>query len=464
MALFGANGVNCIQCHTMPATLRRDAVDVTMLADRISTAISSNTGRMGDTQYGYATLTRAQLLDLAAYLVSLAPQTQPPHPDAGPSPASSAVQCLSTGSSTFRTEVFTSGLSSPWGMAFLPDRRVLVTQKGGTMVLVSSTGMSRTTLSWSTPAPNITSAGQGGLLDVALDPDFATTPWVYFAYSEPAPNNLAGVAVGRAQLQGSSLTNFSVIYRQTPKVDFSDIHFGARLAFRSDRTLFVSMGDRGYDQPSSPGVNYAQDLRKSIGKIIRINRDGTVPGNNPWARADGGMLDAGVLPEIWSSGHRNPQGLSFDTMSATLWSAEHGPQGGDEINRVVASANYGWPLRSYGCPYGAPQGTACRVGGGVHATDAGPSFVEPLAFWAPTSMAPSNLIMYRGAGFPAWNGQLFLGSLAGSAVWRISLNPNGTYASCERLSIGTRVRDVREGPDGWIWLLTDSGEVRRLLQ
>jgi glucose/arabinose dehydrogenase len=258
-------------------------------------------------------------------------------------------------------------------------------------------------------------------------------------------------------LQGNSLVNFQRLYQQTPKLDASNIHFGSRLAFRSDRTLFVSLGDRGYDNPSSPNVNYAQNLGNTIGKVIRINRDGTVPANNPF------QGQAGVRPEIWSLGHRNPQGLTFDSMTATLWSSEHGPQGGDEINRVLPSVNYGWPLRSYGCPYGAPQGAGCRVGGGAHQPANGRTFNEPLTFWAPTSVAPSNLLVYRGSGFPAWNGQLFMASLAANSVWRITLN-SGAYASCESLSVGQRVRDIRQGPDGWIWLLTDNGEIRRMLQ
>lgn len=458
-ALFGAMGVNCIQCHAMPQTLRRDAVDATMLADRIATAISTNLGRMGDPQYGYANLTRAQLLDIADYLISLAPPTQPPLPDAGTPPANDGgVQCISSGSSTFRSVVFASGLASPWGMAFLPDNRVLVTLKAGTMVIVSSTGATTTPLTWGSPAPQIRNSGQGGLLDVALDPDFATTPWVYFTYSEADSNNRSGTAVGRARLMGSSLVNFERLYQQTPKLASSDNHYGSRIAFSSDRSLFVSLGERAYDDPGNPGLNYAQNFATSLGKIIRINRDGTIPANNPY------RPDSGVLPEIWSGGHRNPQGLTFDVPTSTLWEAEHGPQGGDEVNRVFAATNYAWPLRSYGCPYGAPQGTACRVGGGAHLPLNGRTFQEPLVFWAPVSMAPSNLIVYRGSGFPAWNGQLFVASLAGQTVWRIALNPNGTYASCEGLVINLRVRDIRQGPDGWIWLLTDSGEIRRLIQ
>jgi aldose sugar dehydrogenase len=462
-ALFAAAGRNCIQCHGNPAALRRDAANAGALADRISAAITANTGRMGDPQYGYASLTRADLLDLAAYLVSLAPAssappapTPPAQPPPAPVPAGAAVQCVSTGSSSVRTEVFASGLASPWGMAFLPDQRVLVTQKGGSLVLVSADGATRTPLNWVAPAPQIRDAGQGGLLDVAIDPDFATSPWVYFTYAEPGPNNTSGTAVGRARLQGSDLVGFQRLYQQTPKLGSSDIHYGSRLAFRSDRTLFVSLGDRGYEDPSRSVSNYAQGTANSVGKVIRINADGTIPVDNPFRG------QSGALPELWSLGHRNPQGLTFDATTGALWNAEHGPQGGDEVNLVQPGANYGWPLRSYGCPYGAPQGTGCQAGGGAHLPLNGVTFNEPLTYWAPTSMAPSNLIVYRGLGFPEWNGQLFVGGLGGQ-LWRVALN-GGAYASCQGLAVGQRIRDVRQGPDGWIWLLTDSGEIRRVLR
>lgn len=457
-AIYAATASNCIQCHANASTLRRDATDAPMLADRIAAAISANTGRMGDAQFRYALLTRAELLDLSAYLVSLAPAAVPPAPPQPPPtpPSTAAVQCISTGASSVRTEVFAAGLTSPWAMAFLPDRRMIVTQKSGTMVLVSANGASRTALSWGSPAPVIRDGGQGGLLDVALDPDFATTPWVYFTYQEPNSNNTSsGTAVGRALLQGSSLVNFQRLHQQTKGYP-DGVHFGSRIAFRNDNTLFVSLGDRGSDNPSSPTRDHAQNLSTTLGKVIRINRDGSIPSDNPFRG------QAGVLPEIWSLGHRNPQGLTYDTSTNTLWSSEHGPQGGDEVNRVVPGANYGWPLRSYGCPYGAPQGTACRVGGGTHLPLNGVTFTEPLTYWAPTSMAPTNVIVYRGAGFPEWSGQLILGGLGGR-LWRITHN-NGVYTSCEGLSLNQRIRDVRQGPDGWIWVLTDSGEIRRVVR
>ncbi len=451
-ALYVATGVNCIQCHADASALQRGAASADTLADRTAAAIGANTGNMGSTQYGYASLTRTQLLDIAAYVLSV-PAAPPPPPSPPPPPTGAAVQCQPTGSASVQNVVFASALTAPWGMAFLNDGRVLVTQKSGGVVLISADGSSRTSVSWRSPAPQIRDGGQGGLLDVVLDPDFATNSRVYFTYQEPGPDSTSGTAVGRARLQGNELVDFQRLYQQTKSWQ-DGVHFGSRLALRHDGTLFVSLGDRGRDNPAAPTREHAQSLGNTFGKIVRIHRDGTIPADNPF------QGQAGALPEIWSLGHRNPQGLHFDTATGTLWSAEHGPQGGDEINRVLPGANYAWPLRSYGCPYGSSQGTACRVGGGTHAPLNGITFNEPLTFWAPTSIAPTNVLVYRSAVVPEWNGQLFLGSLGGQ-LWRITLN-DGAYGSCQGLPVGARVRDVRQGPDGWIWVLTDSGEIRRI--
>lgn len=373
--------------------------------------------------------------------------------------AAPAPLCTSTGTTAVTTTTFASGLSSPWGMALLPDGRVLVTQKAGSFVMISADGTRRTTLAFSGGArPDIRNGGQGGLLDVALDPDFATSPWVYFAYQEPGDAGFSGTAVGRAQLSADTLTNFQRLYQQVPKRAWDGVHFGARLAFRADKSLLVSLGDRGQDDPASPGLNNAQSLATTLGKIVRIQRDGTVPADNPFTGT------AGARPEIWSLGHRNPQGLVVSPIDGTVWSTEHGPQGGDELNRVAAGNNHGWPLRSYGCPYGATVGTACQVNGGQHAPLNGLSFVEPTVYWGPTSTAPSNLIQHDGRGVPAWRGQFFIGALAGQRLWRVALNTDGSYASCEAMLSGLnqRIRDVRQAADGAVWILTDEGQIHRM--
>jgi len=336
-------------------------------------------------------------------------------------------------------------LIQPWGLAFLPDNRMLVTEKGGSMIILSADGL--TVLVEVSGLPLVEASGQGGLLDVVLDPDFTTDPWIYWTYSEPGTGTevgLAGTAVARGQLEGNTLMNVEVIYRQVPKVGGSG-HFGSRLAFRGDKTLFVTLGER---QQGSP----AQDLATSLGKVIRINRDGTVPADNPTI--------AGALPEIWSYGHRNPQGAAIRPDEDVLWLSEHGPQGGDELNKVLPGGNYGWPLVSYGCNYGDPVGDACRIGGGIHS----PNYIEPASYWVPISIAPAGMIFYTGSGFPQWQGNVFIGALAGTALWRVELNGDSVVTREALFSeLGERIRDVEQGPDGWIYLLTDSGKLIQIV-
>ena len=358
-----------------------------------------------------------------------------------PVPATDATPAVTPiGTVVPRTVVLNAALNSPWGMAFLPDGRMLVTQKGGSMVILSSSGATQSAVSG---VPTVAAGGQGGLLDVAIDPDYATDPWVYWSYSEPgtgAEAGLSGTAVARGRLVGSGLQNVAVIYRQVPKVSGAG-HFGSRLAFRNDKTLFVTLGERQLGSP-------AQDLSTTLGKVARINRDGTVPADNP--------VIAGARPEIWSYGHRNPQGAAMRPGTEELWINEHGPQGGDEFNRVVAGGNYGWPNASYGCNYGDPVGVGCRIGGGTHA----PTYVEPVSTWVPVSQAPSGLAFYTGSGFPQWQGHAFMGALAGTALWRVELAGNAEVAR-ERLfdNLGERIRNVEQGPDGWLYLLTDGGKL-----
>jgi aldose sugar dehydrogenase len=336
---------------------------------------------------------------------------------------------------------FTDRLDRPWALAFLPDASLLVTLKGGSLLRVSADGqeVSRPLAG----VPEVNARGQGGLLDVAIDPDFATTPWVYLSYAENGEGG-SGTAVARGRLVGNALQDTTVIFRQQPKVSGNG-HFGSRLVFRRDKTLFVTLGER---QKGSP----AQDLGSHLGKVVRIHRDGSIPADNP-------RLGAGALPGIWSHGHRNVQGAALHPATGELWVNEHGPQGGDEVNIARAGANFGWPERSYGCNYGAPVGDACRIGRGTHA----PAYVEPLTTWTPTSIAPCGLAFYTGSLFPEWKDSLFMGSLAGTALWRLSLKGD-TVTGREALfgSLGERIRDVRQGPDGALYLLTDGSGGRIL--
>ena len=342
-------------------------------------------------------------------------------------------------------------LASPWSLAFLPDGRMLVTQRGGSLVIVRADGSAVDAAVSGVPAVN--SAGQGGLLDVALDPDFASTGAVFLSYSEDGPGG-SGTALARARLVGNELRDLAVIWRQQPKVA-SGIHYGARIVFRPDKTLYLAVGERGQDSPSAPTALYAQNPAVTLGKVLRLNRDGSIPAGNP-------VFAAGAASGLWSLGHRNPQGAALRPGGSELWVAEHGPQGGDELNRIRAGANYGWPLRSYGCPYGAPVGDACRVGGGTHA----PDFEEPASYWVPTSTAPSGMAFYDGDRFPDWRGQVFVGALAGRTLWRLQLDAAGNVLAREPVpevqALGQRIRDVRQGPDGWLYLLSDEGRILRL--
>jgi aldose sugar dehydrogenase len=345
-------------------------------------------------------------------------------------------------------------------MAFLPDGRMLVTQKGGTLVIVKADGSAVDATLSGVPAVN--AGGQGGLLDVAVDPDFATDAWVYVTFSENGTGG-QGTAVARGKLVGSALqkadgtAGMDVIYRQSPKVD-SGLHFGSRLAFRSDKTLYVTLGDRGQDSPSTPTAEHAQNVAKTLGKVVRINRDGSIPTGNP------ASFGTGALQGLWSIGHRNPQGAAVKPGTDDLWLTEHGPRGGDELNRVISGKNYGWPMVSYGCDYNNPESVpSCRPGGtgGVHA----PTYEEPKTYWIPTSTAPGGLMFYTGDKFPEWQGNVFTGGMAGTTLWRIVLNGDD-FVSKEEVgiikSLGKRVRNVEQGPDGWIYLLTDDGKVIRI--
>lgn len=351
----------------------------------------------------------------------------------------------STTASGLKTVQIASGLSSPWGMAFMPDGRILITEKAGQMRLVSLTGQVSAPI---TGLPAVVNVGQGGLLDVQLDPDYGVTRWIYWSYSEPGVNaeaGLAGTAVARGQLNGNVIDHIQVIFRQSPKVSGGN-HFGSRLAFAKDKTLFVTLGERMQDDPANPGTANAQNLAKTLGKVVRINRDGSIPGDNPL------FGNPAALPGIYSLGHRNPQGAAINPSTGDLWVSEHGPQGGDEINLIKPGRNYGWPLRSYGCPYGSPVGDACRVGGGTHA----PDFEEPLTYWVPISTAPCGMAFNTGSRYPGWEGHLFVGALAGQTLWHLTVVGNQITAR-EALftNVLGRIRHVVQGPDGWLYVLTD---------
>jgi len=349
-----------------------------------------------------------------------------------------------------RVVTVASGLEHPWSLTFLPDGRMLVGERAGRLRIVGSDGRLSAPLAG---VPAVDARGQGGLFDVVLDPGFPVNATLFISYAEAGSGAEAGrngVAVMRAVLDAGApaLREPRVIFRQAPKVASSG-HFGGRLVFGRDGHLFVTLGDRQLDSERAK----AQDLALGHGKVMRITRDGGVPADNPF------VATAGALPEIWSLGHRNVQGAALHPASGALWTSEHGPQGGDEVNLTLAGRNFGWPRVSHGCEYGAPVGRCTPVGG----ASAGPGFEPPKTVWVPTSIAPSGLAFYTGDRFPEWRGQLFAGALAGQALWRLELRGDEVVGR-EALftELGERIRDVRQGPDGWLYLLTDSASGRVL--
>jgi len=326
----------------------------------------------------------------------------------------------------------------PWAMSFLPDGRLLVTEKAGALKLVSLDDGAVTTIAGLPDASQIAYGGQGGFGDVVPHPDFASNGLVYFSFGETGPDRTSGAAVARATLNidEQRLDGFTVIWRQSPKVRGGG-HYGQRIAF-ADGHLWISAGERQQGQP-------AQDLAQTLGKILRLNEDGSVPADNPFA--DRG----GVAAEIWSLGHRNPLGLAFDD-NGQLWNVEMGPRGGDELNRVERGNNYGWPTVSNGTEYsGAPIP--------LHSTR--PDFTAPSVYWVP-SISPSSLMFYDGALFPDWRGDAFIGGLSSQSLIRVEFSGN-TANEAERFAMGARIRSVAEGPDGAIYVLED-GDGGRLLR
>ena len=336
-----------------------------------------------------------------------------------------------------RVETVAKGLENPWALALLPDGRFLVTERPGRLRIVEPDGRVSKPLD---SVPRVLARGQGGLLDVALDPRFVENRLVYLSYAEPGEGNTAGTAVARGRLADGKLDDVQVIYRQRPKVEGGG-HFGSRLVFARDGTLFVTQGDRmGYRER-------AQDLSSGLGKIVRINADGSVPKDNPFVGR------TGVRPEIWSYGHRNVQSAALHPETGQLWTVEHGARGGDELNHPEASKNYGWPVITYGVDY-----SGAKIGEGTSK----PGMEQPVYYWDPV-IAPSGMAFYTGDAFPDWKGSILIGSLTPGLLVRLTLK-GGAVAREERYlgDLGERIRDVQQGPDGLIYLVTDSRDGRVL--
>ncbi|MHC1548329.1 PQQ-dependent sugar dehydrogenase [Phyllobacterium sp. K27] len=342
---------------------------------------------------------------------------------------------------TVSAETVADGLDHPWGLAFLPDSSLLVTERSGTMRLVKKGKTSEPIEN----VPEVWANGQGGLLDVAVAPDFSTSNVIYFTYSQPGQGG-AGTALASAKLiynaDDAELEDVRTLVSMNRKTSKGQ-HFGSRIVISPDGKLFITMGERGQQKR-------AQDFNDHAGSVLRINSDGSIPSDNPFA--DGKK----ALPEIWSKGHRNPQGAIWDPLTNSLLTLEHGAKGGDEINQPQAGKNYGWPVISYGVDY-----SGAKIGQGTAAE----GYEQPLYYWDP-SIAPSGLAAYDGDMFPEWKGDLLAGALKFEMLVRIDRDEKGAMKGEERLFEGEfgRIRDVRVAPDGSVYLLTDSnnGKIIRL--
>lgn len=341
-----------------------------------------------------------------------------------------------TGSGDVQVDNIISGLNHPWGLAFLPDGRMLVTERPGRLRIVSPDGTVSEALAGT---PEVFARGQGGLLDVALDPDFANNQLVYLSFSEPGSGGTASTALGRGRLENNSIADFTVIFRQEPKLDGPN-HFGSRIVFSPDGHLFLTTGERFKFNP-------AQDLSNHLGKVIRINPDGSIPNDNPF------VGQANAQEAVWSYGHRNIEAAAFDPATGRLWIAEMGPEGGDELNQPEASKNYGWPIVSWGDNYDGSQ---------IPDPPTRPEFEDAVVHWTPV-ISPSGMEFYTGDLFTQWQGHMLIGGLSAKAVVVVSVN--GDQAEeVDRIALGARIRDVEQGPDGSIYVLTDqnNGNVWRI--
>ncbi len=356
------------------------------------------------------------------------------------SPLSAQGQTFNSSAGPLAVETIARGLVHPWALAFLPDGNMLVTERPGRIRIVARDGTLSEPLAG---VPRVFASGQGGLLDIILDRDFARNRTIYFSYAEPFDGG-GRTALARAKLDPGAtpaLSDVKVIYRQQGSASRGN-HFGGRIAQSTDGNLFVSNGEH------FTGRDKAQTLDTHLGKIVRITQDGAAPKDNPFVGR------AGALPETWSYGHRNPQGLAINPADGKLWEQEHGAMGGDEINLIAPGKNYGWPVVSYGVNY-----DGSKVGNG--ASEA-PGMESPLWHWTP-SIAPSGMTFFTSDLFPAWKGNLFNGALKFQLLSRLEIKGDKVVKE-ERLlqGLGERIRDVRQGPDGALYLLTDNNAGRIL--
>ncbi|MFD2570511.1 PQQ-dependent sugar dehydrogenase [Spirosoma soli] len=343
--------------------------------------------------------------------------------------------------SRYEARVLNRALTSPWGITALPDGRLLVTEKAGTMRIVTAAGELSGPIQG---LPRVNAAGQGGLLGLRVDPDFANNRMVYWVFSEPlAEGNVTAVAKGRLAADETRIEGATVIYRATPAYN-GTAHYGGRIVFDQAGNLLISTGERS-DLATRP---QAQSLTSGLGKVIRITKEGVPASGNPLAS------QTGTRPEIYSYGHRNPQGLAIHPVTGDVWESEHGPRGGDELNRVQPGANYGWPTITYGIEYSGQ-----RVGEGIQQRE---GLEQPVYYWDPV-VSPSGMTFYSSNRIPEWQNNLFIGALSGMHIVRLVIENNRVVGE-ERLlaSEGQRFRDITQGTDGGLYAITDQGRLYRI--
>jgi aldose sugar dehydrogenase len=375
-------------------------------------------------------------ISMTAAICAAAAADVAPEPPRGLPPPPQAAKVIKSG---YKVTEIAKGLDHPWSMAFLPDGSMLVTERVGRLRLIKGGALQSAPIGG---VPAVHTGSQAGLFDIVLHPNFEQNNIIYLTYAA-GTTAANGTQVARARFDGSTLQDLQVIFKALPLKD-TDNHYGGRLAFLPDGTFALTIGE-GFEYREK-----AQDLSSDLGKIVRLNEDGSVPKDNPFV----GQAD--VRPEIYTWGHRNEQGLTFDTHSGRLYETEHGPRGGDELNIIVARRNYGWPVITYGMDYS---------GAYVSPYTQRPGLEQPVIYWTP-SIAPSGLAVYRGDKFPAWQGDLFVGALAFKHLRRVHLDERGNVVDQEQLlnDLNWRIRDVRSAPDGFLYVCTDEtdGRVLRL--
>jgi len=338
----------------------------------------------------------------------------------------------------YKIELVTSGFKIPWGIVFLSNNTILLTERSGDIYIFDVQKKYKTKIK---NRPNVRVDGQGGLLDVAISPSYKERGWIYFTYVKDL-NNQGVTVLSRCKLKENNLVSCQDLLVTNSATDTS-YHFGSRIAFDGEGHVYFGIGDRGH-RPNG------QDLTNHAGSIIRLNEDGSIPEDNPYRN------DKKFLKEVWSFGHRNPQGLVYDFANKRLWEIEHGPRGGDEVNLITKAANYGWPVISYGKEYWGP----IAVGEGTHRQ----GMQQPIKVFTP-SIAPGSLLFYTGDAFPEWKGNLFSGALKLRHINRIVLDSNGSAVKEQRLveDLNERIRALAQSPQGWIYFTTDSGRIYRII-